>query len=432
MSFSASFAQSVNDVRTSLIIDAFNSHPDSIIKPLDASSVELGTQDGRVNVNQETKFSYYVHIENSTDAKSRMVLIPMATSRFTATYYQTDDWWNKNKAKIDKAKAEGRPAPRQEMSEVAEWLTQMKLTTNPDVIVIDPLKNLTERSSLQKFLLDHYLRYYAKDGYITLFRGAEKVGEISDWARGQTPRGVRYWTPTANYAWRYARKNFAFLDDLLADKTPLFKFKVPVSEFKDMVERRWQHLVLGTELTKNAHQSFNSSRQFQDHLANQDPYMGEGRYGVEFELRSNRTGAERMTGFYQGPVTIQDLVSDRIAVLERTKNRLSEKNPETRVQIEERFSNRIRQVEFEGQVLTALKENYSNEAISQILAKKPAGRSEIGYIDSLDFGTWAQKKMNSRPAGALKTFDVEAQIKEIQDKTARFNPLKMKCEALFL
>ena len=261
-------AQSIEQVRTELILKAFNDKPQDLIRPLVATDIELGRIDGRIDVNEKAKFSYFLNIDRMTDINSPMTLIPMATSRYTPTYYQTDEFWEANKEAMAKAKADGTPGPKQDMNEVEAWLKEMKLSTNPDVIFIDPVLNKIERTPLQTFLFDHYKKNYVKDGYITLFRGAEKQGEFQSWSKGEVPRGVRYWTPTANYAWRYARKNTNFIDELVAGEAPLFKFKIPVAEFEAMVMRTWPRLTLGTELTKSAHRSFDSGKQFTDDLTN--------------------------------------------------------------------------------------------------------------------------------------------------------------------
>lgn len=168
----------IKSYRIRMILKAFNSQPEKIIRPLTAADVQLGKYDGRVNVNEKSKFSYFVHIDNVADRNSKITLIPMATSRYTPTYYQTDEWWYAHKNEIAQAKQEGTAAPKQDMNEVAIWLDEMKLSTNPDVIIIDGKNQLSQRVSLQTFLLDHYKKFYVRDGYITLFRGAEKPVRI--------------------------------------------------------------------------------------------------------------------------------------------------------------------------------------------------------------------------------------------------------------
>lgn len=415
---------------TDLIVRAFNEKPDSLVTPLTSQNVHLGQQDGRVDVNEKAKFSYYVSFENSADSKSRLILIPMATSRFTPTYYQTDEWWDAHKAEIEQAKREGRPMPRQDSAEVEKWLKEMKLSTNPDVLIIDPSTGQTQRTPLQTFLLQHYLKYYDQDGYITLYRGAEKPGEIDSWNRREMPRGVRYWTPTANYAWRYARKNIAFLDELLADRTPLFKFRVPTRDFVQMMQARWPRLTLGTELTKNAHQSFDRVGQFQDHLYQGQPFLGEGHYGVEFEVRSSRAGALNMTSYYAGPATVTDLVFDRKQILELTRDRLIRKNPELRDSLTASFGQRIERVQAEGKILLALKEGYSQAVVSALIQQLPRVTSEIGRIDGVQFESWAQSKSSGRPG--LKTESLEEQMRLLERRFNDANPYAKMCRSVFI
>ena len=80
--------------RAAKIIEAFNQKPESLIAPLTAASVRLVGGVGRVDVNPKAKFSYYAQTEEATNPHSKILLIPMATSRFTPTYYQTDEWWD--------------------------------------------------------------------------------------------------------------------------------------------------------------------------------------------------------------------------------------------------------------------------------------------------------------------------------------------------
>ncbi|RYZ64610.1 MAG: hypothetical protein EOP09_15665, partial [Proteobacteria bacterium] len=74
---------SVNAIRTELIVKAFNAKPENLIRPLTAQDIRLGDRDGRADVNEIAKLSYYIHIDKSLDAKSPITMIPMATSRFT-------------------------------------------------------------------------------------------------------------------------------------------------------------------------------------------------------------------------------------------------------------------------------------------------------------------------------------------------------------
>lgn len=417
-------AQSIEQTRTDLILKAFNDRPQNLIRPLVASDVELGLLDGRVDVNEKAKFSYFLDVQRMGDVNSRMTLIPMATSRYTPTYYQTDEFWEANKDAMAKAKAEGKPGPKQDMNEVAAWLKEMKLTTNPDVIVIDPATNKIEHTPLQKFLLDHYKTHYVKDGMITLFRGAEKQGEFQSWSKGEVPRGVRYWTPTANYAWRYARKNTNFIDEMIAGEAPLFKFQIPVADFESMVMRTWPRLTVGTELTKSAHRSFDDGRRFTDDLTDGEAYLGEGRYAVEFELRANREGAQDMVRYFKGAVTIQDLAQDRISVLKLTAQRLIEKNPENKIQIENSFSKRVQRVQSEEKIIDGIIRKIPSSDLQRLVDAIPNGSAEITNIVGVDFESWAEEQI-ARIAQIEKVSKAEADAKKAA-------AVIRTCEGLFL
>lgn len=416
--------------RVSLILKAFNSRLENLVRPLIESDIHMGPTGGRVDVNDKAKFSYYIHIADANDVKSEITLIPMATSRFTPTYYQTDDWWDAHKTEIEQAKLKNQPAPKQDMNEVMQWLQDMKLSTNPDVIEISGATGQVQYTKLQTFLLDFYLKNNVKDGKITLFRGAEKAGEISAWQKGETPRGARYWTPTANYAWRYARKNTNFLDELLLKQTPLFKFEIPVEQFKTMVDRKWQQMTLGTELTKKVHDSFDRTGTFQDQLQNNNPYLGEGRFGVEFELRANRDGAASMAAYYKGPVTIEDLVFDRIAVIERTQARLVKQDISNKAKLENLFSSRIERVKQEGKIIIALQENYSVETVQALLQNLNRQSPEFVNIDGTDFTLWVSKRVAAKSKLDLKTSPFMEQIEQLNNRFAKKVNL-IRCEGLF-
>lgn len=394
---STAFSQTdISQKRIQLILQAFNARPEKILEPLNVEDVQLGTFDGRVVVNKKTKFTYYVQIEEANNPHSKITLIPMSTSRFTPTYYQTDEWWDANKAEIDKAKREGKPAPKQDMNEVAEWLGQMKLSTNPDVITIEPLLNRVERKPLQDFLLAVYLKQFVKDGHVVLYRGAEKPNELDSWKKGETPRGARYWTPTANYAWRYARKNQQFLDLMMNDQAPLFRFEIPVEVFKSMIQRKWQQLTLGTELTKNSHQIFDRSRYFGDHLYNSLPFLGIGDVGVEFEIRANRSAAQEMVKYYKRPATFSDLVEDRLKVLTDSMARLQKQIPEIyEEKYKAAFEARVSTARSEMKLFTALSTYKSPDEIQKVLTELDRTTLEIANIDGLYLSSWAQNKAKS-------------------------------------
>ncbi|MEZ0393322.1 MAG: hypothetical protein ACAH59_13970 [Pseudobdellovibrionaceae bacterium] len=400
----AQTAQEIEAHRRHLILQAVNSQPEKILAPLTDADVELGRFDGRVVVNRKAKFTYYVHIQEGENLQSKMTLIPMSTSRFTPTYYQTDEWWDAHKAEMEQAKKEGKPAPKQDFDEVAAWLEEMKLSTDPDVIQIDS-DGKSRRQSLHDFLMDVYLQNFVENGKVILYRGAEKPNELADWRNGETPRGVRYWTPTANYAWRYARKNLQFLDLMMQEQTPLFRFEIPVEDFKAMINRKWRRLTLGTELTKNAHQIFDRSHYFGDHLYSNSPFLGVGFYGVEFELRSNRNGAQDMKKYFKRPATIEDLAQDRTRVLKLGMERLKRQIPsEFEASYKAQFESRLKAVEAELAVIQAMKAHAPEAVIQAKLSALPSGRGEIANIDGIQFSSWVKtnmKKYFGKSCGAL-------------------------------
>lgn len=388
----------IDKQRAAMIVQAFNDQPQKLIAPLTMDSVKIKNGVGRADVNVKAKFSYYIQTENTLDRNSRIVLIPMATSRFTPTYYQTDEWWDAHK--------DEKPMPRQPMQDVADWLQEMKLTSNPDLLIIDPIADRSTglltgkvtRKPLQEFLLEHYIAKHAKNGVIQLYRGAERQGELEQWQSGKRPASVRYWTPTANYAWRYARKNLNFVDELVAGRAPLFKFEVPVSDFKAMVLRRWPRLTLGTELTKKAHDSFDSSGIFKDHLAGGADFLGEGTYGVEFEVRSNRAGADDMLKYFKGPITIEELAQDRIKVIRESTIRLQKQRPQEFASLEAKADERVRQIQYEAQLLLLI--NSAAEAPEIMSIASQIKKPEMMAIDEFSLKLFLQKHLKNRIATA--------------------------------
>ena len=397
----AQASESLADTRKNLILQALNAKSENWIEPIKAEDIEMGTYEARIVVNKKSKFTYFLHIVNASDANSEMILVPMSTSRYTPTYYQSDEWWDQHKDEIDQAKRDGKPMPKQDMNEVQVWLEQMKLSTNPDVFIIKP-GAATRTVKLQDYLLQIQLQYFVEDGKVVLYRGAEKPKELESWKSGQVPRGVRYWTPTANYAWRYGRKNPEFLDLLLKDETPLFRFEIPVEEFKAMNQRRWPRLVFGTELTKNAHQIFDRSRYFGDHLYSGAPFLGWGQMAVEIEVRSNRSGAQQMVQYFKRPATIDDLIRDRIKVLTSALKRLEVQLPEQKLTNQQIFNRRIERTKLEGEILKALKSGRPEAEVLVLVQKLGSEQSELVYIDGTQFSFWATNKAREPRAASCR------------------------------
>lgn len=403
--------------RVRAIVQALNSQPQEWLEPIVDSDIHLSGAGGRADVNKKAKFSYFIHIDNPSDPRSAMTLIPMATSRYTPTYYQTDEWWDANKAELEAARREGRPAPRQDMNEVEAWLKEMKLSTNPLVFRVDNGRVETQR--LQDFLLKRYLETYARDGKIRLYRGGEKPTETGEWMAGRKPRGVRYWTPTATYAWRYARKNASFLPDLIDGKAPLYVFEMPVAAFRSMTDRRWPQLTLGTELTKKVHDGFDRTGRFTDQLLGQTDYMGVGDFGVEFEIRSNSAGASEMVKYFEAPISIEELVQDRLTLLEKTLERMLKARPVEAESLTRDFDRRREQTLLEGRILLALQLKMSRETVETLTSRLTGHSYELANSDSVDFRSLIRQRsadLSSRPLEAAR--ELELLEKKIQSARA--------------
>jgi hypothetical protein len=382
--------------RAEWIVQAFNQQPEKIFEPLTLQDVKIRGGQGRVDVNKKAKFSYFIQTEDSADPQSRMILIPMATSRFAPTYYQTDEWWDRYK--------NVKPMPKQPIEDVEKFLGEMKLSTNPDVLILEPRSGKVTRRPLQNFLAEIYLQEFARNGVITLYRGAEKENETSLWNQSVRPPGGRYWTPTANYAWRYARKNLNFIEELVEGRAPLLKFEIPAEEFRQMTAQTWPSLTLGTELTKNVHQAFEMSGRFMDQLAPGQDYLGVGNLAVEFEIRANRRGADSMARFYKGSIGISELAQDRIRVIRKATARLQKQRPSDSAALEMAADQRVARVREEAHLLLLIQNKGPEADIRQALARLK-GTSELTMIDGFSFSRWVESRL--RRGGFLSDFSVE-------------------------
>ena len=414
--FSVFAAQSdLDQMRVDMIVKAFNSKPNEFVEPITASEVKIKNGVGRADLNKKVKYSYYINTERPSDPKSPIVMIPMATSRYAPTYYQTDEWWDAHKAELDAAKRNGTQAPRQDSKEVAAWLKENKLSTNPLVFKINENK-IVETQRLQDFLYDYYEKNFAKDGKITLYRGGEKETETQDWLRGVRPRGVRYWSPTANYAWRYARKNNNFMNDLLDGKPPIYVFELSMQEFWRLThEGRYPDLTLGTELTKLAHRNFDSRGVFTDDLSGGKDYMGIGKLGVEFELRSNSAGAKAMTPHFKRAITIEELVKDRVQIIRDTAERLVKMRPTEEGDIRKDFLARERQTILEGKIIYAVQNKLSQPTITELLDQWKPGRPSQEITDTFsgsDFRALVLTKAENAPKDSLNK---AAELQHLED-----------------
>ncbi len=290
---------------------------ESILKALKAAglsteNVKLRNGQGRIDVDPVNKRSYYVFTPNPSDPKSPTYVIPLSTVRYTPRNYSTSEWWEANKEAIAAARADRKPTPTQDPNEVREFLEANNLSTNPDVIVIgESGKYRTE--PLQDFLL----REYRMQGEtVRLFRGSLRSTEQAQWEKVEMAWGSQYYTPSATYGWRYARKmpGAPFLDLAKDGKAPLFEFTLPYKEFAALVERG--EFTLGVELPKSAHDRFDREGVFRDALYGNSLYLGDPTFGLEFEITASKPARQRLVRAYQGsvsPVLLGEKAEEQIA-----------------------------------------------------------------------------------------------------------------------
>ena len=335
---------------------------------IEPGQIKIKNGVGRIDTNEKVKMSYYIRTTDFLNPNSEIKLIPMATSRYDRYNYNTDAWWEK----YGEAKARGEKVPFEDVKEVNRYLKQNGLSTNPDVYTITPEKGL-QKTPLKDFLLDRYLEMYGDDKFVTLFRGIGKMEELDVWRSGQLPRGVRYWTPNATYAWRYARKRENFISSLVKGDAPVVTFKIPKNEFIQMVKNN--EVVLGTELPKSAHGIFDSSGHFGDSIMG-TRYIGDGSLGVEHEIRFRKRGRERLPGYFTGAINVEDLARDRIRTVNEGYERLMNRTPHNSKELYKEKTTRIESINQEYRVLRMMEDGYDPDLVHGEI-RKLSGRGEI-------------------------------------------------------
>jgi hypothetical protein len=325
---------------------------------------------GKVDASDKHKLSYYVYTLNPHGANPKTTLIPMATSRFDRYNYHTDEWWDK----YGEAYSNGEKVPMEDPEDVAKYLRANGLSTNPYVYQINNQTFAPSKIKLKDFLLKEYLANYSKNGYVYLYRGVAKDTEVETWLSGRVPRGVRYWTPDINYAWRYGRKRNDLIAGLIKDQSPMVQFKIPEREFIEMVRRN--QVVLGTELPKSAHRSFEHQRFFKDSL-NSYAYMGNEQYGVEFEVRARRQARKNMIRYFDGTVKVQDLAQDRIQKIRATYQRLMMIEPHRKDELTNLMNKRVETVSLETKIILASQDGMAAEELSELTRQMYGREAEI-------------------------------------------------------
>ncbi len=356
--------------------------PEEILKlfpKVPATDLKLVNGTGRIDIQKDTNFSYYIQTMLQPDGTSEAVLIPMSTSRLAPGWVSTPEWWKLHADEIAKAKASGLPQPRQDPKEVAEWLRQNGYSTNP---LVYKMKG-TEVTSvhLQDYLLD-FLSKNAKvedDSYV-FYRGAGSADELATWENHMRPKGSRYWTPTATYAWRYGRKQAGFLRSLLKGEAPVIRFKIPKSQFQQLVQSG--DLTLGTELTVKVHDQFNATGLFKDQLTDSDVYVGSGGFTPEIEIRATRKGADGFLQTFSGAVGIEEMSADRILLLQKSITRVKSQYPESiSAGMVQNLESRIARVQAEEKLLIAIRDKHPKDEVQGLLKALPMTMAEMTNTD---------------------------------------------------
>lgn len=341
---SFAFSQSYDELRKIVVAEILGVSP---------QGVKIKNGIGKVDASSEFKMSYFIQSEVNANPASKMYIIPMATSRYDKYNYHTDDWWDKYGADA----AAGKSVPPEDPEEVSDFLDKNGLSTNPDVYIVEDLeKKSFKKLKLQDFLANEYIKKYSVFEDVYIFRGAAKSSEVDEWRNakgvyGMYPRGVRYWTPDVTYAWRYARKRDTFLADSLAGNSPLLQFRVPKTEFMHMVQKG--QLILGTELPKSVHSGFENTGRFVDVIFPDKEYLGEGRFGVEYEIRANRTARNMMSKYFEGPITFKTLYRLRELQIENAASRIVRNEPNRSAEIIEWVQKKQKTLKLEFEIAEA-------------------------------------------------------------------------------
>lgn len=283
-----------------------------------AENIAIRQGQGRIDLDPANKKSLYVFTPNPQDPASPTFLIPLSTVRFSSNRYHTPAWWEANGAALAESRAQRSTAPREDGEAVRRYLQQHNLSTNPDVVVLKK-DGLIETTPLKQFLLEEYKRQGSE---VTLFRGSNRGTELAEWRAGRSGYGSEYYTPSATYAWRYARKTPGppFLEALESNQAPLFEFKVPMAVFEQMVNDG--EVTLGVELPKSAHDAFQSGGQFRDVLYGNSLYLGDPRFGLEFEILATKTARNKLVPYFLGPISAERLGEEADKQIDGAMDRL--------------------------------------------------------------------------------------------------------------
>jgi hypothetical protein len=333
-----------------------------IFPGLDQGAIIVRNGQGRVVIDPANYFSYFVFTANPTESNPTTVLIPMATSRFSG------------ELPLDGSK---------------QSITRQVLSNNPPVFFLGQMP--PKSTPLQTFLLEALQSRDPTDAYHSFYRGAEKPDELTHWKKGKTPKGVRYLTPDATYAWRYARKNPRFLDLLVDGEAPLFGFRIPKAEFAEAVRRG--EVVLGTEMTARAHGVLESRGRFEDHLLPDAPYLGSPEWGVEIEVHTLHSAAQKLPKTYVGPITIDQLVASRTKQLQAGYSRLLQQTPQLAHTLETELHSKLDSLRAEAELMHAVAEGRFEKA--EDLLKSGIRHRQITQIDGVDLSAWINDRRNT-------------------------------------
>jgi hypothetical protein len=178
------------------------------------------------------------------------------------------------------------------------------------------------------------------------------------------------------------------------------------------------HLILGTELTKHAHDSFTATQIFTDQLTGYD-YLGEGKYGLEFELRGDHVARRAFPSYFKGSATIDELADGRIHDIQATTSRLALQRPEKAEGLLKTQASRIERTNAERLTLNLIHDHADPKIISEAVSKLPQASSEIANIDGFDLTMYVSPHpvpdWKCAPGEFLTTLKSELGTKTLED-----------------
>ncbi|MBT3585492.1 MAG: hypothetical protein HN509_11345 [Halobacteriovoraceae bacterium] len=154
------------------------------------------------------------------------------------------------------------------------------------------------------------------------------------------------------------------------------------------LQRWWKknQLILGTELPRSAHRYFDNGGVFKDSITG-NYYLGEGKLGLELEIRGRQSSRNQFVKYFDGAVTVEDMARDRLRIINLGYERLMKQYPAHAESLQSEMTRRSAKVTAEEELLVAARNGASMEEIDKLLSNLPAGAEEITSTDKQQLNT---------------------------------------------